>query len=1556
MSHQNHHAKKDSSAVHSQRKVDTATLIALAADGSNSIKWRSTLHEYFSANYENIGTFLEDGQYYEREPWSQIKWTEYQAAHHLSDTQIKRAKFNRAEEHVKQLEKDLAAYHNMHATVLQTISDKQKAELSRDSGYESIKQSRMPMELIDLCQSVLVNRVSGLPKEEQDDALLLAFEGISMRGSESIDSYVERAREQYRQLINARVGDAPSESAAIRRVTRGLIKPRYTGFLVSLANSTRSGGDWPGTWSDIVFRATTFVDPAGSEQARRNMFAYSCNFCNKDGHEESNCWKLHPERAPKSMQKKSKASVTATAAAAPSTAPAVAATVVANDHVVGKKGKKDKKKAGRKTGNVSAYATHTSDSVDQLWGFTAYTVHITVAAHTTHAEVRDPRVVSIDTLANHNFVSNRSLLRDIERVSFSVTGSTGAGSGNEMGSIPGFGQAAYLPQAGCNGLAASVVQKYPCSVEPGKHWTVHMSPDLDLVFLWSHEYSSYSLLFDDEIIALIDAAQPSSSLTLMSSTVTEREKQYPKREVMLAREARRMLGMSYYPSEYALARTLTLGAWLNSRVTAKDINFAKDLYGPDEAVLRGKTKDLGPIAPAEVLVPIQMRRDQIAYADAFFWRQETFVLYIVKPLYLLLARHCNKGTRNAQEMAEQMEHLRLTIEARGYQLTKIVTDPEKMLASLVGKVKGLTTVGSGSHVPDAEVEIRVVEERLRCMESSLEVPVARRFVKYMVYGAVSSRNIILRSWQTAISREVFTGVKFDVKRDLRFKFFDYGQATRIPSDKSGEEPRTVAAVYLVSSGNAEGSMYMYDLYTESEFMCDHFVLLPMSDLVVAKLIQLWDRDEPASRKKRRAAWKLAHTIREDGVSTPNIEPDGNISDIAVVPVQRVVPEKVEFTDFDPRRPAPVSNDMDISPTQQSMGGSAVPDQPADDISGQLQPILMPETTLLGESVEESVEESIGLDQDDDFDSTINSVEDLEAPEGEAAMNIEPKTDDSVGARVRARNVAGRRMDALASSRRVDAYTLRAYRTSLRAALKKKDSGGLEAVLAELQQLIDRDVWGYIRTADLSVTQLKKVIKSLVFIKEKVDAKALVKMKARLVAGGNGQDKSVYENISSPTVSMEAVMCIIAIAALQRRKIATVDVTGAFLEVEMPEDDEVLMELDTTVTRILQTIDPTVVPFINSDGKVIVRLKRALYGCVQSARLWFEKLRATLIEFGFESNPYDLCTFNKEVGGKQVTVAFHVDDLLITSESDDSITLLINYLRSKFKGVTEMRGAVHGYLGMRITVRNDCIEVDMSGYIDKIMKDRDSIKKTNNPSGPSLMDESKESVLLNERSQKVFHADVAKALFLAKRVLYQIMPPISVLAGRVGKATAEDQVKLDKVYGYIGSNRNSVLRFKCGGAFELLAYVDASWAVHDDRHGRTGIIIMLAGCCVGAWTFKQKIVTLSSTESELVALSDGVKHVMWYRRWMMSQGIRLGPTVVYQDNSAVMQLMKNERRANQRTRHLDVRLFCPRDLELAGDISLVWCPTEDMIADLMTKPVQGALFQKLVTLLTGGGIA
>ena len=147
-------------------------------------------------------------------------------------------------------------------------------------------------------------------------------------------------------------------------------------------------------------------------------------------------------------------------------------------------------------------------------------------------------------------------------------------------------------------------------------------------------------------------------------------------------------------------------------------------------------------------------------------------------------------------------------------------------------------------------------------------------------------------------------------------------------------------------------------------------------------------------------------------------------------------------------------------------------------------------------------------------------------------------------------------------------------------------------------------------------------------------------------------------------------------------------------------------------------------------------------------------------------------------------------------------------------------------------------------------------------------------------------------------------------------------------------------------------MDASWAVHDDCHGCTGIVLMLAGCAVAAWSYKQKMVTRSFTESEIVALSDALSRIIWFRRWIKAQGLDIPSTTVYQDNEAVIKLMRDERRTHQRTKHLDARYFYVRDLEVAGDISIKWLSSKDMIADLMTKPLQGELFSSLTERLMG----
>jgi len=430
------------------------------------------------------------------------------------------------------------------------------------------------------------------------------------------------------------------------------------------------------------------------------------------------------------------------------------------------------------------------------------------------------------------------------------------------------------------------------------------------------------------------------------------------------------------------------------------------------------------------------------------------------------------------------------------------------------------------------------------------------------------------------------------------------------------------------------------------------------------------------------------------------------------------------------------------------------------------------------------------------------------------------------------------------------------------------------------------------------------------------------------------------------------MVILAIAAIERRKMVTVDITGAYLECELPDGDVVIMELDPLVTKLLQELDPDAKQYETVKGTTLVRLQRALYGCVQSARLWYERLRGALESIGFVVNPYDQCVFNAMVDGVQVTVAFHVDDLLITSVSDAALEHVIVGLRKEFVAVTVNRDPNHSYLGMNLMTNDEEVTVDMSGYLKKLLADR-KVRRAHSPASGNLCRDFEDSPLLSEQDKADFHSDVAKILFLAKRVGTECITATSVLASKVQAPTEVNLQRLDRLFGYLDFCKDDLkLHFKWGGKVEFDAYIDASWVTHDDGHGRTGIVLMMAGCVVAAWTYKQKMVTLSSTESEVVALSDGLTQVMWLRAMLAAQGYDVPPTTVYQDNSAVMELMKRPRGTHQRTKHLDVRYFYARGLELEGDIRMEWLSTKHMVADLLTKPLQGALFKTLTNRLRG----
>ena len=143
------------------------------------------------------------------------------------------------------------------------------------------------------------------------------------------------------------------------------------------------------------------------------------------------------------------------------------------------------------------------------------------------------------------------------------------------------------------------------------------------------------------------------------------------------------------------------------------------------------------------------------------------------------------------------------------------------------------------------------------------------------------------------------------------------------------------------------------------------------------------------------------------------------------------------------------------------------------------------------------------------------------------------------------------------------------------------------------------------------------------------------------------------------------------------------------------------------------------------------------------------------------------------------------------------------------------------------------------------------------------------------------------------------------------------------------------------------WVDASFAVHQDMRSHSGAVFMMGKGAIVALSTKQKINTDSSTVAELVGVHDALPLIMWSRYFMQAQGHKIVDNVIYQDNQSAMLLENNGRMScGRRTRAINVRFFAVTDQIQQGSVRVEHCPTEDMVADFFTKPLQGSQFRKM----------
>jgi hypothetical protein len=111
--------------------------------------------------------------------------------------------------------------------------------------------------------------------------------------------------------------------------------------------------------------------------------------------------------------------------------------------------------------------------------------------------------------------------------------------------------------------------------------------------------------------------------------------------------------------------------------------------------------------------------------------------------------------------------------------------------------------------------------------------------------------------------------------------------------------------------------------------------------------------------------------------------------------------------------------------------------------------------------------------------------------------------------------------------------------------------------------------------------------------------------------------------------------------------------------------------------------------------------------------------------------------------------------------------------------------------------------------------------------------------------------------------------------------------------------------------------------------------------------KQKLVSRSSTEAELIALNEGLPEVIWAKQFMQNLGVPQGMITVFEDNTSTIILANKQNGATlSKTKHIQIRFYYVRELIEQKEINIVYLSTKEMLADLLTKPMTGWLFKAL----------
>jgi Reverse transcriptase (RNA-dependent DNA polymerase) len=794
-------------------------------------------------------------------------------------------------------------------------------------------------------------------------------------------------------------------------------------------------------------------------------------------------------------------------------------------------------------------------------------------------------------------------------------------------------------------------------------------------------------------------------------TVAQNKEHFVSREIEQADKARDLYRKLGRPSQQKFEDIISKNVITNCPITVDDARRAHIIYGPDLATLKGKTTTGPPTAhvPSFQAVPIPSsmldHHSRVTLCvDFFFVQGQAFIHFISRKIQHRVVEPV--ANRSKSIIIKHINKVFSLYRSRGFTIVDLHCDNEfECIRNDILPVN-LNVVAADSHVGEVERSIRTIKERNRSTVHGLPY---KRLPKLMVREIVKHSVTCLNQLpaddgvSTALSpNTILTGRPNPDFNHLRLEFGLYVQIFEPTTFATNTlRSRTTGAITLTHTGNAQGDYYFMLLITGRRLSRHQYTVVPITDATIERVEQLAAlEDQPwVQSSGLLVEWRPHLPFDDDDdpdfVYTPEVDDDddddyfyddttaddvtvatGHISDLDALTISPSVTTPVVTTHIAASAPNHAAHDVphheaDLAPYHEAdldtYHEADLDTHHEADLDTYHEADLDPYAEA--NSVPDHNTDPYSVSTFSDNYATAAEDEFSVAAPSPPPYNLRPS---------RARSYAHRLDHIMDSPHDSQSYEptqlfqqstrhiITAYvftQMSAAKGIKVYGDPAVAAIQKEFCQLHNKGVFEPQHASSLTAAQKRASLRAVNLIKEKRTGE----LKGRTCAGGSVQ-RSLYDKseTTSPTVATDALMYTILIDAKERRDVATADVVGAYLNADM--DQFTLMKLTGDAVNIMIQVDTSYAKYVSHENNkpvLYLQLKKAQYGCVRSALLWYELFANTLFDMGFELNPYDSCVANKIIEGTQCTVAWYVDDNKISHKNPQVVTRVIEQIEERF---------------------------------------------------------------------------------------------------------------------------------------------------------------------------------------------------------------------------------------------------------------------------------------------------